>query len=91
MTCCWNACDVSYKMCSTTNVWSLTKTLSCLISQWDSTSHLTLIMAIEDDFDVRLNAREASELLTLPQILDVLRKKMNTNSIPGRFGTEPKP
>jgi acyl carrier protein len=52
------------------------------IPEWDSTSHVTLIMALENEFNVRLNARQASEAVAIPPILDVLRKKMSANRPP---------
>ena len=45
------------------------------ISEWDSMFQITLIMAIEKQFDVRLTAREASQLVSVRAILDFLKAK----------------
>jgi acyl carrier protein len=51
------------------------------IPQWDSMLHVTLIMALENEFSVRLNAREASQSVAVRPILDLLERKSNQ---PGR-------
>jgi len=50
------------------------------IPEWDSMLHVTLVMAIETEFNVRLNAREVSELTAIRPILDVLTAKLGTQS-----------
>lgn len=51
------------------------------IPQWDSMLHVTLIMAIENEFSVRLNAKEASQSVAIRPILDLLERKRDQ---PGR-------
>jgi acyl carrier protein len=45
------------------------------LSEWDSTFQVTLIMAIENEFDVRLSAKDASQLVSVCAILDLLESK----------------
>jgi acyl carrier protein len=43
--------------------------------EWDSKFQVTLIMAIENEFDVRLSAKDASQLVSVCAILDLLESK----------------
>ena len=45
------------------------------ISEWDSMFQVTLIMTIENEFSVRLSAKEASELVSVRAILGSLEAK----------------
>lgn len=45
------------------------------ISEWDSMFQITLIMAIEKQFGVRLTAREASKLVSVRAILEFLKTR----------------
>jgi acyl carrier protein len=45
------------------------------LSEWDSKFQVTLIMAIENEFDVRLSAKDASQLVSVCAILDLLESK----------------
>jgi acyl carrier protein len=45
------------------------------IPEWDSMLHVTLIMALENEFNVRLNAKEASLSVAIRPILDLLETK----------------
>jgi acyl carrier protein len=45
------------------------------LSEWDSKFQVTLIMAIENEFDVRLSAKDASQLVSVSAILDLLETK----------------
>lgn len=45
------------------------------IPQWDSMLHVTLILALEDEFKVRLNAKEASQSVAVRPILNLLETK----------------
>lgn len=47
--------------------------------QWDSLRHVNLILAIQDEFEVRFNVDEMIALSTYSQILDSLIKKFNPN------------
>lgn len=53
------------------------------IPEWDSMLHVTLVMALEREFGVRLNAKEASESIAIRPILDLLDAK--TDGHQGRF------
>lgn len=43
--------------------------------EWDSKFQVTLIMAIENEFDVHLSAKDASQLVSVCAILDLLESK----------------
>jgi acyl carrier protein len=45
------------------------------IPEWDSMLHVTLVMALEREFNVRLNAKEASQSVAIRPILDLLEAK----------------
>lgn len=47
------------------------------LAEWDSMLHVTLIMALENEFQVRLNAKEASQSVAIRPILDLLEIKLN--------------
>jgi acyl carrier protein len=47
------------------------------ISEWDSELHVTLILALEQEFDVRLTAKEASQSVAIRPILDLLESKID--------------
>jgi acyl carrier protein len=52
------------------------------IPEWDSILHVTLIMTLEREFNVRLSAREASESIAIRPVLDVLENKLKTRNDP---------
>jgi acyl carrier protein len=45
------------------------------IPEWESLSQVTLIMAIEREFNIRLTARDASQLVSVRSILDFLEAR----------------
>ncbi len=45
------------------------------IPEWDSELHVTLVLALEHEFNVRLTAREASRAVAIRPILDLLESK----------------
>lgn len=45
------------------------------ISEWDSMFQITLIMAIEKEFGVRLTAKDAGQLVSVRAILDFLESR----------------
>jgi acyl carrier protein len=47
------------------------------IREWDSMLHVTLVMALEGEFKVRLNAKEASQSVAVRPILDLLEAKLD--------------
>jgi len=54
------------------------------ISEWDSGLHVTLIMALEREFNVRLNAKEASQSVAIRPVLDLLETKLKTRGDPAK-------
>jgi len=46
------------------------------IPEWDSMLHVTLVMALEREFNIRLNAKEASQSVAIRPILDLLETKL---------------
>jgi len=42
------------------------------IEEWDSLMHITLVMAIEKEFDIRLNAGEVGKLENVGAMMDIL-------------------
>jgi acyl carrier protein len=45
------------------------------IAGWDSMSHLTLIMAIEDRFKFRFSRKELSRLFTIGDLMKVVEER----------------
>lgn len=45
------------------------------VPEWDSMFQITLILAIEKEFDLRLVAKDAGQLVTVRAILDLLSAK----------------
>ena len=44
------------------------------VNNWDSLSHMNLIVSIEDEFKIELNGDDISEMITFDQIRDVIQK-----------------
>lgn len=44
------------------------------LRQWDSVAHLQLVVAIEDEFGVRLTPADVVELKSYPAAIDILRR-----------------
>jgi len=44
--------------------------------EWDSMVHVTLVMALEREFNIRMSAKEASESVAIRPILDLLMAKL---------------
>ena len=42
----------------------------------DSLKHMILILALEDEFEVRLSDEEVTEMLSLPLILEILSTRL---------------
>ena len=49
------------------------------IEQWDSLGHITLVLALESEFQVRLSPDDATEMLSVASIKAVLAKCGVTN------------
>ena len=44
------------------------------ISDWDSMGHINLIMALEEEFDISFTADEVTEMQSVKDIVQTLRK-----------------
>ncbi|MDD1552703.1 acyl carrier protein [Riemerella anatipestifer] len=44
------------------------------VENWDSLRHLSLIVEIEESFDVSFEPEEISEMITMDKILEMLQK-----------------
>jgi acyl carrier protein len=44
------------------------------VNNWDSLSHMNLIVNIEDEFKIELTGDDISEMITFDQIRDVIQK-----------------
>ena len=47
---------------------------------WDSLKHITLILAIEEEFDVKFTTREVTSLWSVGRILEALQKKVSNGT-----------
>ncbi len=47
------------------------------VEEWDSLSHIRLIVAIEDSFRIRFKSTEVGGLETLGDIIDLIAEKSN--------------
>ena len=45
------------------------------VDGWDSMSFLEMIMGIEDDYGIRIDGLDATNLTSIPNILDYLQNK----------------
>jgi acyl carrier protein len=48
-----------------------------LIESWDSLRHMSLIVALEEEFDITFTDDEMTELLNLELIISVVSEKLN--------------
>ena len=46
------------------------------IDQWDSINHLQLIVALEEEFEIKFRDDELTELLNLPLINNIIQQKL---------------
>ena len=46
------------------------------IDQWDSINHLQLIVALEEEFEIKFSDDELTELLNLPLINNIIQQKV---------------
>ena len=49
------------------------------VENWDSLNHLKIILAIEDEFNMRLNNDEIVLMNSFPLLVEIVKKKMNAN------------
>jgi acyl carrier protein len=45
------------------------------LTEWDSLSHITLVLAVEKEFAVRLNAAEVGRLANVGEMIELLTKR----------------
>lgn len=45
------------------------------VEDWDSVSHISLMLAAEDAFDIRLNAAEVGELANIGQLVEIIASR----------------
>lgn len=48
-------------------------TSTSTVERWDSLQHLTLVLSIEEEFDIHLTDDEAVKITTFPLICEVVR------------------
>lgn len=46
------------------------------VDEWDSLMHITLVLAVEKEFGVKLNAAEVGRLENVGQMVDLLARKV---------------
>ena len=46
------------------------------VDEWDSLKHITLVLAVEREFRVRLKAAEVGSLENVGQMIDLLEKRV---------------
>lgn len=47
------------------------------IEEWDSLMHVGLIVAVEDDFDIRMSTAEIGELKNVGEMIALIHKYLN--------------
>lgn len=50
------------------------------VEEWDSVSHISLILALEEEFDIKLSASAVSKLDNVGAIIALVRKSLYTPS-----------
>ncbi len=45
------------------------------LEEWDSLSHITLVLAVEKEFGLRLNAAEVGQLANVGEMMQLLMKR----------------
>jgi acyl carrier protein len=45
------------------------------LEEWDSLSHITLVLAVEKEFGLRLNAAEVGQLANVGEMIQLLLKR----------------
>ena len=51
------------------------------IDEWDSLSHICLIVAVEGEFGISINASEAAELRDVREFLEFLMKRLRGEAL----------
>jgi acyl carrier protein len=44
------------------------------VDDWDSVTHITLMVAVESEFDIQMNASEVSELESVNDLINLIAK-----------------
>lgn len=52
------------------------ETTAADIEEWDSLAHISLLVAIEKEFNVKLDLMEIKQLQNVGDILDILHRKL---------------
>lgn len=47
------------------------------VKNWDSMQHLNLVVALEEEFDIRISPEESTEMLTFGLIVLLVEEKLN--------------
>ena len=47
------------------------------IEEWDSLMHIGLIVAVEDEFDIRMSTAEIGELQNVGEMISLIAKHLN--------------
>ena len=50
-----------------------------VIEKWDSLRHMNLVLALEEEFNVRFNDNEFAELITVPLIELIISERSSLN------------
>jgi len=48
------------------------------VEDWDSVSHISLMLATEEAFGVRFNAAEVGELADVGELVDLIRRRLGS-------------
>ena len=47
------------------------------VDNWDSLTHMTLIMAVENDFRIKFKLRELNKIINVGDLIDCIETKLN--------------
>jgi len=50
-----------------------------VIDKWDSLKHMSLILALEEEFELRFTDKDMSELLNFELIVSIISEKINND------------
>lgn len=49
-----------------------------VVEKWDSLKHMNLVIALEEEFQIRFSDDEIMDLLDLPTIISVLKERLES-------------
>jgi acyl carrier protein len=49
------------------------------VEAWDSLQHLSLVLAVEEEFDLQFGDTETTEMVTYPLIVAIVREKLGAS------------